>query len=176
MARPGYFAAFALFALLCGGLFALFLYTGMPQAKPEGLISSTLHFTSWDTKQMNRSASISLQLYAAEDQRPFALNFYEGYQEWIPNPQELCDGAAYQAEVLDCGDFWELCTITALDGTPVLTYENYQQGYQNSMRAARMILGAFSAFGFFFYLTGMCVAHCPNRFPRRMVRLYFKYP
>lgn len=169
-----HFFLFLLLALCCLGLFLLSVYAGMPRERPEGLSVLSVRFQSWAVEQMPRSISLSLRLYAQGDERPFVLDFYEGYERWIPNPGDLCDGADYQAEVMEHQDRCSLYTLTAPDGTPILTYDNYQQGYQNSQGTAIIILRVFAVFGFLFFLLGLFVIRRPDRFPNRVVRLYFR--
>lgn len=169
-----YFLTFLLMAVLCLGLFLLSIYSGMAQPKPEDLSVLPVRFRSYEVTLMQKSTSTSLRLYGEEDPRPYTLDFFEGYRQWIPDPAQLCDGNAYQVEVIENRDFYSIYTITAPNGTPILTYENHEQGYQNSQGTAILILRIFSLLGMIYFSLGILFTRHPEKYPRWMERLYYK--
>ena len=169
-----YFLVFLLMAVLCLGLFILSIYSGTPQPKPEDLTTFSVRFQSYEVRLMQKSTCTSLRLYGEEDPRPFVLDFFEGYHEWIPDPAQLCDGNDYQVEAIKHRDFYSIYTITAPDGSPILTYENHEQGYQNSQGTAILILRIFSLLGMIYFILGIRFTRHPEKFPTWMARLYYK--
>lgn len=169
-----YFLMFLLMALLCLGLFILSIDAGTPQPKPEDLTGFSVRFRSYEVRLMQKSTSTSLRLYGEADPRPFTLDFFEGYNAWIPDPAALCDGRVYQVEGREYPEFYDIYTITAPDGTPVLTYDNYRQGYQNSQGMAIILLRIFSLLGMAFFILGILFTRHPEKFPTWMARLYYK--
>lgn len=169
-----YYFTFLLMAVLCLGLFILSIYAEIPKPKPENLTALSVRFRSYEVMLMQKSTSTSLRLYGQEDPRPFVLDFFEGYHQWIPDPVQLCDGNAYQVEVIENRDFYSIYTITAPDGSPILTYENREQGYQNSQGTAILILRIFSLLGMVYFALGICFTRHPGKYPRWMERLYYK--
>ena len=169
-----YFLTFLLMAVLCLGLFLLSIYSGTSQPKPEDLSAFSVRFQSYEVRLMQKSTSTSLRLYGEEDPRPYTLDFFEGYDTWIPDPAQLCDGNAYQVEVIENRDFYSIYTITAPNGTPILTYENHEQGYQNSQGTAILILRIFSLLGMIYFSLGILFTRHPEKYPRWMERLYYK--
>ena len=169
-----YFLLFALMAVLSAGLFALSVYSAMPHPKPEDLGVYAVRFRDYEVKLMPKSTSTSLRLYGEDDPRPFTLDFFEGFDEWIPDPARLCDGENYQVEARECPEFFDIYTITASDGTPVLTYENCLQGYQNSQGTAILVLRVASVVFFVFFVTGIVFTRHPEKFPAWVEKLYYK--
>ena len=169
-----YFLLFAMMAVLSVGLFVLSVYSAMPHPKPEDLSVFSVRFRDYEVKLMQKSTSTSLRLYGEDDPRPFILDFFEGFDSWIPDPARLCDGETYQVEARECPEFFDIYTITASDGTPVLTYENCLQGYRNSQGIAITILRIASVVFFLFFATGIAFTRHPEKFPAWVEKLYYK--
>ena len=169
-----YFLIFLLMAVLCLGLFLLSINAGTPQPKPENLSTLSVRFHSCEVTPMQKSTSTSLHLYGEDDSRSFVLDFFEGYHKWIPDPAQLCDGNDYQVEVIENRDFYSIYTITAPNGVPILTYENHEQGYQNSQGVAIIILRVFSLLGMMYFILGILFTRHPEKYPTWMERLYYK--
>lgn len=169
-----YFLTFGLMAVLSVGLVVLSVYSAMSHPKPEDLSAFSVRFRDYEVKLMPKSTSTSLRLYSEEDPRPFILDFFEGFDVWIPDPARLCDGETYQVEARECPEFFDIYTITASDGTPVLTYENCQQGYRNSQGIAIIALRVASVVCFVFFTTGIAFTRHPEKFPAWVEKLYYK--
>lgn len=169
-----YVVIFGLAVVLCAGLFALAVYEEIPQPKPENLETRSLRFQSWELEHKDRSTSLQLRLYAADDPKPFTLDFFEGYDRWIPDPARLCDGRTYQVEAQVFPERCDIYAITAPDGTPILTYEDYLQGYWNSQGVYIIILQVFSLVGMIYFALGIVFTLRPEKFPCWMWRLYYK--
>lgn len=169
-----YFLLFLLIAFLSLGLFVLSIYVKMPQPMPSDLVACNTDFRSYDVKNMQRSLSTKLTLYADGFPHPFTLDFFEGYDTWIPDPSTLCDGRVYQVSARVNQESYGIYTITYPDGTPLLTYDDYQQGYQNSQGMAINILMVFSLLSLVFFVFGIVFTRNPNRFPTWVQKLYYK--
>lgn len=69
---------------------------------------------------------------------------------------------------------YDIYTVTAPDGTPVLTYEDRVQGYWNSQGVYIIILQFFSLAGMIYFALGLIFTLRPEKFPPWMWRLYYK--
>ncbi len=168
-----YCALFSLFALLSFGLFLVAVYAGSDHPIPEDLETIPVCFDHYEIKQMRKSISTELLLYTQDDPKPFSLSFFEGYQEWIPDPEALCDGRQYEAGVREGKAVYSLYTLTTPEGQPILSYSDYQKGYQNSQGPAIVVLKIFSILGTVYFLGGILFVLNPQRFPQWVCKLYF---
>ncbi len=169
-----YVVIFGLVTVLCAGLFALSVYTELPRPKPEGLEVFSTSFQFYELEHKDRSTSLQLRLYEEENSNPFTLDFFEGYDQWIPDPEALCDGRTYRVETQVLPESYDIYTITAPDGTPILTYEDWVAGYWHSQGVYIIILQIFSLVGMVYFILGLVFTLCPEKFPSWMWRLYYK--
>ncbi len=169
-----YVVIFGLITVLCAGLFTLSVYTELPWPKPRDLEVFFVRFQDYGLEHKDRSTSLQLRLYGEENSNPFTLDFFEGYDQWFPDPGALCDGRTYQVEAQVFPENYDIYTVTAPDGTPVLTYEDRVQGYWNSQGVYIIILQFFSLAGMIYFALGLIFTLRPEKFPPWMWRLYYK--
>jgi len=169
-----YCILFGLFALLSFGLFLLAVYSGSDHPIPEDLETVPVYFDHYEIKQMRKSISTELLLYTQSNPKPISLSFYEGYQEWIPDPWLLCDGRQYEAGVCEGKAVYSLYTLAAPDGQIILSYSDYQKGYQNSQGTAIVLLKVISILGTLYFLGGVIFALNPKKYPKWVCKLYFE--
>lgn len=106
------------------------------EASDEDLVQISTSFSSYEIKNRSKSLSYDLLLTSQEHDRPFKMNFFDGYKGII-EPEELCSGSVYSLEVLPAKSSYVIYSCFDEGGNLIMTK---QQAYHASQNTAGIVL------------------------------------
>ena len=161
-----YFILWVVMGLFFAALPVLMFFVMTSETDPSEIIIRDVSFCAYEIEDD------SLMLYVEGEEKPYTIGYFERYGEALPTPEVLCSGKVFSVGVER--DHRYVKSLTGVDGVKHITLESERQVYRDSQRTAVWILCAVAPAGLYFSYMGIAVARNPERYSKRVRRLFYK--
>lgn len=152
--------------LFCAALPVFMFFVMTSETDPSDIVIHDLQFYAYEIDDG------TLMLYVEGEEQPYVIGYFQNYGEVLPAPETLCGGERYFVGVE--ADHRYVKSLTGTDGTEYITLETERQVYRDSQRIAAWILCLVAPIGVFFCYLGIAVARNPERYSKKVRRLFYK--
>ena len=161
-----YFILWVVMGLFFAALPVLMFFVMTSETDPSEITIRDVPFCAYEIEDG------SLMLYVEGEEKPYTIGYFERYGEALPTPEVLCSGKVFSVGVER--DRRYVKSLTGVDGVKHITLESERQVYRDSQRTAVWILCAVAPAGLYFSYMGIAVARNPERYSKRVRRLFYK--
>lgn len=172
--KPNSFLILAIIMIaLCTFMIVLAVYIVFLKQPPDDLKPLACAFSSHKIQGHYKSSSTDLLLHSPEYEKEFKISFYSDCEEYLPNPELLCNGELFNLQVSEAQDTFSIYGISDSKGNIFLTPEIKNELYRNGqMPYAIITIIIFTTF-IVFWSVGIPVHYHPEYFHPVIRKIYF---
>lgn len=161
-----YFIVWGIMGLFCAALPVFMFFVMTSETDPSEIVIHDVQFCAYEIDDE------SMMLYVEGEELPYEIGYFRNYGEILPVSEELCSGEVYSVGVVR--DHRYVKSLTGSDGEKYITLETERQAYRDSQRIAAWILCVAALIGIYFCYLGIMVARNPERYSKKVRRLFYK--
>ncbi len=138
---------------------------------PEDAIERQTSFLFWER---TKESSGTLLLYAPNEEKPYSIEWLDGFEVPLPEPDILCGGEQYNITAREGSEVWFVYALSFADGTPIFSAYDQDVAYRNTQRGAVVIVMIFCVIMFLFGIFGILVGRHPESYAPWFRKLFYQ--
>ncbi len=163
-----------LFMIVCG--FCTFyapIYVLQP-ADPELPEDAVMITTSFTAGEATGEQQGTIRLTAPGFDKPFTLEYVDGFEVPVPSCEAFCSGERYTVAVREGKIEYWIKALWGPDGTQILSAYDCNTAYRNTQIFACILLPVFGVLWILFGVFGILVGRHPENYSHRVRKLFYQ--